>query len=379
MLLYLSGSFPRFHDGIADGAVKLLDEMLVHYDQIKLLVSDLPQIREYTEHNIKITYFYMPSWRIKKDNIKYFLEICQDNDIDCIHMEYPGDGYGKTLLASLLPLIIKLYNIKKHKSIQFYIRLHEFTKARLLRKVAIMPMVLFADKVYIPALYDRTVLKKYFGEKIQATFIGSNIEYTNNIDTNIQSHNKINIAYFGFVYHGKGIERLFKLWKEIKERDLRHEICFTIIGELNPNNDNHFADYHKKAYHWLEAFDLLNDVRITGYEVDAHAVSHELNNVDIAMLLYEDGLTLRRGSFIACLEHGIPIITTPGDQEANELFGDCQGVAMTQTDSEVIEKVFEWVHNSDKREIAGKQNKQRSQIFDWSVIAQKLLNDYGLI
>ncbi len=377
-LLYISGSYPASPEGIAASAGMLLDAMagMGMKEHIKLLTTDLPVIKNHMKQSDSIQVTYLDNWKISIKNIQNYLRILKDDKITVIHMEYPGDCYGKTLLASILPLVTRLWNMGKKNKISFNVRLHEFTCARLIRKAAIIPILLFADSVYVPALRDRKAAVRIAGKRVKKTIIGANIAVC---PAEKERNGKTVISYFGSVYPGKGIERMLKLWKQIRDRDGENRFEFKIIGEVNPDNDNHFSEYHKKVIAWLEEYGMREVVKITGYVTDEE-VSGEIRNSQVATLLYEDGLTLRRGSFLAYLTHGIPIVTTNGDEEAAELLEGHDGIFMSDSDDELLAKVYEFVE-MDESEAAGihKDNREIAKYFSWDEIAKTFLGDYGLL
>ena len=319
---------------------------------------------------------YFDNWKTNFKNIKKYIHLLKKDNITVIHMEYPGNCYGKTLLASFLPLITKLYTIKKKQKIIFNVRLHEFTCARLLRRIAIIPILLFADAIYIPALNDRKAAKKIVGKKVKDTIIGANIEVFPMIK---RKTDKKVISYFGSVYRGKGIKRMLNIWKQIKEADTENQFEFKIIGEINSGNNNHFAEYHKQVMKWLKQYQMLDFVQITGYVTEQQA-SEEIQNSYLATLFYEDGLSLRRGSFLAYLTHGIPIVTTLGDEESVKLLKGNKGVFMSDDDCEIVNKIFEFAAmNEENLNKITEMNKKIAKQFNWDKIAKKFLEDYGLI
>lgn len=377
-LLYISGSYPDNQEGIAAGAKVLLDAMVRqdYKGEIFLLTTDTPVISNNIEKNSSVKYFLLKNWRVTPKNVKTVFDIIKKNKIKEIHMEYPGDLYGKTFLASFLPMFVRIYNLFHKEKINFSVRLHEFSRARFLRKVAIMPIALFSKRIYIPAQHDRELIRKVAGKRVMETIIGTNIMVS---PCEVHKTDKTVISYFGGVYHGKGIERMFRLWKEINDRDIENNFVFKIIGELNPDNNNHFAEYHKMAKGWLKDYGLLDKVQITGYVTDEE-VSREIQNTDIATVLYEDGLTLRRGSFIAYLTHGVPIITSLPDEEADKLLNGVKGVFMTDSDEEIVNQAYKWKHLSqqEKTQIFI-ENKEKSKYFSWDEIAKTFLRDYGMM
>lgn len=378
MLLFISGSYPDSQDGIATGAKVLLDAMLQHIkaEDIFLLTTDAPEIRRHLERQASVEYALMPNWRVTPANIRRIFHILDTHPVDVIHMEYPGNLYGKTFLASLLPAIVKLYNVVRKKRIAFHVRLHEFTQARFLRKVAILPILLFADSLYIPSLKDRRTVARVARKRVKPTVIGTNILVA---EGQRQLSDKVTISYFGFVYHGKGIEPMLALWQQLKAQDTEDKLRFRIIGDVGTEETNHFAEYHKQVWQWIEEYGMTDAVSVTGYISDEE-VSRELRNTDIATVLYEDGLTLRRGSFLAYLAHGVPIITTQGDAEAAALFEGHEGICMAQNQEQMLEQIGLWCHMpQEQRARIARDNEALSQYFAWDKIAQGFLKDYGLL
>lgn len=377
MLLFISGSFPDNQEGIAAGAKVLLDAMLKYISnkEVRLLTTNVPIISDSIDKNTNVKYNQLDNWRVSKKNIKYIYSLLDEN-INVIHMEYPGDLYGKTFLPTWLPCIVKIYNIREKKSISFNVRLHEFTNARFLRKLAIIPILIFADNIYVPALKDRKAVSFFAKNKVKPTIIGTNIKAINTL--NKQTENIV-ISYFGSVYPGKGIERMLRIWKELNDSTAGLKYNFKIIGDIGTEKNNHFSDYHKKIWNLIDEYGLRDKIDVTGYISD-ESVSEELNNSSIATLLYEDGLTLRRGSFLAYLSHGIPIITTNGDEEANALFLGHSGITMTNSDCEIINAIKKYSKlTKEQYEKVKRDNIKLSEEFDWNKIAKKFLSDYGLL
>ena len=341
MLLYISGSYPENEEGIAACAKVTLASFAknMEADRIILLTTDTPIVTDKIAVNSPVKYDLMPNWHINRRNIQKLYKILHENNIRVIHMDYPGDLYGKTFLASFIPYLVHRYNRRYGTDIKVNVRLHEFTRSRFLRKVAIMPILFCADSIYVPAKKDRDIVGKFAGMRVHPTFIGSNITV---IDDDIKPDpGKVTISYFGSVYPGKGIEHMLDIWKKIKQQDTDNKYIFKIIGDIGTENSNHFADYHKQVWKWITKYGLKDSIEVTGYLSDED-VSREIKRSSMATLFYEDGLTLRRGSFLAYLAHGIPIITSEGDEESIELFSDHPGITMAMSDAEIINKIYEY-------------------------------------
>lgn len=95
--------------------------------------------------------------------------------------------------------------------------------------------------------------------------------------------------------------------------------------------------------------------------------------------MYEDGLTLRRGSFLAYLSHGIPIVTSQGDQEARKMFQGHTGVSMNAGDEEFLKAVDLYGNmNLQERQQIHEDNIKLSENFNWNKIAKTFLADYHI-
>lgn len=377
MLLYVTGSYPDSPEGIAAAAKILLDSMIEMSKRKKiiLLTTDIPIISNRINENVNCKYRLIKNWKFRHSNIKEIYSILDKYPITAVHMEYPGDLYGKTFLASFLPYIIHRYNRKRGRKISVNVRLHEFTRARFLRKVAIIPIVLNADRIYIPAQKDREVVSKFAKNRVFSTKIGTNIKVVP--DEVIQS-DQVTISYFGSVYPGKGIEKMLSVWKKVKQLDKDNKFRFKIIGDIGIEEDNHFAAYHRQVRNWIKEYGLIDNIEVTGYISD-EKVSKEIQKTQIATLFYEDGLTLRRGSFLAYLAHGIPIVTSQGDDEAAALFSNHPGIRMADSEEEIIKNIIELSNISkNDREIIKRDNIRLSEKFNWRRIAYTFMKEYGI-
>lgn len=379
-ILFISGSFPNVPDGIGDSAKILFDNLIINSsdDKFYLLTTKNDSIIEFIKEKGYENCYYLDDWKLKLKNIKKIKRILKDNpDINIIHFEYPGNCYGRHFMASFLPLVVKNYCFWHKRKIKIHVRLHEFSQARFLRKIAILPILYKSDRIYIPSSTDRNSVKKIISKKkILKTYIGSNIFVDGLYEKD--NNDRFVVSYFGLVYKGKGIERLLNLWKILKEK-YGDRIYFKIIGEINPDNMNKFSEYHKDILSLIENYGLKNSIEITGYLKDVE-VSHEITNSDLSMLLFEDGLTFRRGSFLAYLSHGVPIVTVQGDEDVRHTFNDCSGVFMCNSDEEIINKV-EICMNADEdyRSRMRNDNINASKMFDWSNIAKDFLDSYDRI
>ncbi len=378
-LLFITGSILPMHEGIAAAAQLLFDGICnsAGREKVLLLTSDGEGVRERQQKNGQCQAAYLLDWKFRIVNLRTLWLLLKEHNIRHVHMEYPGDGYGKTAFPSFLPFLTKLFGLLCGRRVAFHIRLHEFSMARVSRKIAILVLLLLADDVQIPGERERKQLKHIFGEKIREAKIGSNIVvYPAERPATVTACRQI--SYFGSVYPGKGIRPMLELWSRLAQDDLEGKYQFVIIGEINSKNGNHFEDYHRQVEEWIRELNLSERIRITGY-LDERNVSSELQKTACATLLYEDGLSLRRGSFLACLAHGVPIVTTSGDDVAKRLFSGLLGICMSEDSAEQELQVQQYCSLSDaERERIALQHKELAKQFSWEGICKEYCELYEL-
>lgn len=372
-ILFVTATYPLHKGGICDASEKMF-EAFMHQNVSQWLMTgyyeetkDHLKGKEYSDRVVYVN----PEWQCNYKNYSLLKKNLNEKEIDVIHIEYPGD-YRKGLFVNFLPIYIKWRNCFHKKKIKVFVRLHEFSKARRIRRIAIIPIFLFSTNICIPALFDYELLKKYFGKKITKGRIGSNIEITK-VKTSVHPE-KTNISYFGDIYKNKGIENLLSVFEKIKNDEKKEQFNFTIIGSMSTDKDALFCDYHKYILDVIKKKKLENDIRITGYLVEE--VERELCNTDIALLLYDDGISLRRGSFLAYLTHGVPIITTAGDKECQQLFGELEGVYMAKSLEDIIRTIYAWSEDKEKLLDRGKKNLELTKYFTWENIGKQTIDGY---
>jgi len=111
------------------------------------------------------------------------------------------------------------------------------------------------------------------------------------------------LAHFGLVYPGKGMETLLEALAML--RRARPEACLVVIGDTRES---------ERAYRaGLEALALRLGVAAavtwTGRRTDED-VSRILAAADVFVAPFDGGASIRRGSLMAGLAHGLPVVST---------------------------------------------------------------------
>ncbi len=114
------------------------------------------------------------------------------------------------------------------------------------------------------------------------------------------------IAYFGFFNASKGLDTLLTALAQLRQSgDYRLLLVGGGTGASDPTDAATWAALQAQ----IAALGLGEAVQRTGYGSPA-AVSAALLSADMAALPFRDGASLRRGSLLAILAHGLPLVTT---------------------------------------------------------------------
>jgi glycosyltransferase involved in cell wall biosynthesis len=133
------------------------------------------------------------------------------------------------------------------------------------------------------AAYDRTTFRTSYGLKA---------------DT-------LAIVYFGLLNHSKGLELLIDAFELILTKMPAARLLL-LGGEAGASDP---TDRHTAAGVRCRLNRLGERVVRTGW-LRPQALSEYLLAADVALLPYADGASPRRGSLLACAEHGLPIVST---------------------------------------------------------------------
>jgi glycosyltransferase involved in cell wall biosynthesis len=124
------------------------------------------------------------------------------------------------------------------------------------------------------------------------------------------------LGYFGFLNERKGGEDLIETLAALVARGLPAHLLF--IGGRVGSSDPANMVYARQVERLITERGLQHRVHYTDF-VPAEEVSASLEAVDVCVLPYRDGVSLRHGSLHACLAHGRPIVTTRPSVETPEL------------------------------------------------------------
>jgi glycosyltransferase involved in cell wall biosynthesis len=183
------------------------------------------------------------------------------------------------------------------------------------------------------------------------------------------------LSYFGLLHESKGVETLLRALARLLEGGKRVKLL--MVGGKVGASDPTTTDYAHRMEALGRELGLADQLLWTGY-VDDEEVSANLLASDICVLPYKDGVSLRRGSLMAALAHGLPLISTRSSIQVNELIEGENIVLVPPDDVEALAaKIQELAASEGLRRRLGDGAKRLSQAFSWERIAEETVALYS--
>lgn len=185
------------------------------------------------------------------------------------------------------------------------------------------------------------------------------------------------IAFFGFLHPVKGLEILLSAFQIVLAK-CPHARLLLIGGvESLALPSEQAASYWQQLENKIEELNLDASVHMTGY-MDADAISQNLANVDIGVLPFNHGVTLKSGSLLTLMAHALPIVATYANPAEAELEEVLRLVPPRSIDP-LANEIINLLKNPNLRQQLGTTAYQFSRQFNWANIADAHLSIYQAI
>jgi len=175
------------------------------------------------------------------------------------------------------------------------------------------------------------------------------------------------VCYFGFLNATKGALDLVQAMSRLVRRGEDTRLLF--IGGLAGASDPANTAYAAQVRAEIDRLGLGERVLYTGFVKEAD-VSAAFYASDICVLPYRDGASYRRGSLMAALAHGMPIITTEPSMQVSGLSEGANVMLVPPGDVEALaEAIASLCGNPKERQRLAKAAQGLAQRFAWDSIA----------
>ncbi len=234
-------------------------------------------------------------------------------DFDVVNIQYQAAAYNMNSAAiNLLPW--RLHHITRTVVTFHDLRVpYLFPKAGRLRRTAVSFMARQAHGVIATNPEDYQSLVSLRSRSVVQIPIGSNIQAREVDPAEITAVRRelglvegdCLLGYFGFLHTSKGADVLLRALASLPTN-----VHLVFIGGRTGSSDeaNNQA-FFARLDGLIADLQLAERVHWTGF-VPEHHVSAYLKAVDLMVMPYRDGVSLRRGTLMAALAHGRALVTT---------------------------------------------------------------------
>ncbi len=307
---------------------------------------------------------------------------------DLVHMQYQAAAYGMHLsIHGLTWWLRRRFPIARAVTYHDLREPYLFPKAGRLRPWALRQLARHADLALTTNEADRVELERSVEGPIQALVpIGSNIadrppegfdRHSFRANAGIPT-DRLVLAYFGFLNASKGGRTLLEALELLRAagRDAQLLMIGGAVGASDPTNAAYLAAFEAEA----ERRGLAEALRWTGH-LPPEAVSAWLHAADVVALPYQDGASYRRGSLLAALAHGRPVVTTlpaPAGEGGLPALVDGESARLVDADNgpALAAAINQIADDPDLAARLGQSARELADHFSWQEIARRHVELY---
>lgn len=384
----ITGEFPPMQGGVGDFTLELARELVKMGHQIFIL-TNIYANPPHQEHGIGVQPSVEEWGRISRGKTsneagyQQAIAWVKDNQLDLVNIQYQAAAYNMNIAANQLPSRLRKH-VKVVTTFHDLLVPYLFPKAGGLRKKVIYKMAQRSHRIIVTNRQDEQELHEQ-GKMpaIGRIPIGSNIAVNPplNYDPEDWRHKRhipadtYLVGYFGFVNKTKGVDTLAHAVRLLIEQ-YHVPTHLLIIGGQTGASDQTNIQQADIAQQLIGGLGISRHVSWTGF-VEAEEVSAHLMACDVVALPFKDGVSLRRGTLMAALLHGCPIVTTfPAEEDPDLVDGQTMRMIPSDNPQALAEVLYNLHQHSDQRQQLAQAAREYSQTFEWNAIAKQTSEFY---
>jgi glycosyltransferase involved in cell wall biosynthesis len=216
---------------------------------------------------------------------------------EAVVVQYPTQGYGWSIVPHLLGVY---YSLKP--GVTFALALHESSQLSSKARAALFVLMSFAQRVIFTSRYEADISSRQHPRlRTRHTVIPINFNLRPSAQINPLSGRPRDVCYFGQIRPNKGLEQFLDVALKLVVDHPKIEV--SIMGQV-PAGYEDYLEQVRKAIHGTPN-KILQD--LPGEDVTAF-----LNLCKVAYLPFPDGMSERRGSFLAAISNGTAVVAHSG-------------------------------------------------------------------
>lgn len=316
---FVTGEFPPLRGGVGDYTDRLTHHLADQGVDITVITSaavssaEVPSPDDRSVAVVReIGDWGWPSWR-------QIRTILRQRPADIVHVQYQTGAYGLHPAVNLLPLWLRFLNPKPKVITTFHdLRVpYIFPKIGRLRELANLALAGLSDLAIVTNEDDYRVLERRGKSELSLIPIGSNIAvdpprgfqpatWRNQLGV---APDQTLLAYFGFLNSSKGLDVLLDALSILRRAEGAGSYRLLMVGGGVGDTDPTNKAYKEQLQQQITRLDLTDSIIWTDY-ANHPEISACLLSAQMGVFPFLDGASFRRGSLLAALFHGLPIIST---------------------------------------------------------------------
>ncbi|HEX9464982.1 MAG TPA: glycosyltransferase family 4 protein [Alphaproteobacteria bacterium] len=264
----ICGSIPSVRCGVADYSRLLADALEVA--------------------GIRITRLDGSDWSLRA--LHRMLKRADRQGCDALHIQYPAMGFGWSLVPHAIGYFARVPTV---------VTLHEFDLSVLPRKISIAAFAGGVRHLVFTTDRERAAFVRrmsWVSPRTSIVPIGSNVPFLAPCPPTEPV-----IACFGQVKANRGWEAFIELARHAQAGGRNYR--FRMIGSAIPGQQEYLATLRRSTANLPIDWQL---------DMAPDRVAVALSTATLAYLPYPDGVSARRGSLLAAMGNGLPIVTSSG-------------------------------------------------------------------
>lgn len=352
----ISADYPDIISGIGDYSAILFKEFRKHTFQTYLITTKHELISNNID-TLNVNWDY--------NGLINIYSFIKRNNIKLVIIQYPGILYGKyNLFIHFLCFYLRI------KGLKVITTLHEFSNVNFLRRVSELIFLFFSQKTIITNKYELKNTLMYFipQKSIEIIPIFPNII----IEKCLSDKESNSVLYFGMIYNNKKLDKVLETMNVI-DKIYPHRFNFRFVSGVHMNQKSYFNNIYEDANKSLTKSDWY--INLPSDEIVTH-----LENTFIAVLFFNDGLSVRRGSALALIAAGVPLITNKGKYSSDFSDLEDKGVFYYSNDIELkikldkLKEDTEFYSNCCKNlQLFSKRFSIKNSVDEYISVIQKIL------
>lgn len=375
----VTGEYPPMEGGVGDFTRKLAIALREKDHNVHILTNRLGPTSSHP-NNQESPLVYRRIHNTGLPLVRTIQRWVHETAPDALNLQYQAAAYRMRGGINVYPWL------HRDKTIPVVVTFHDllppylFPKAGPLRSWSVRTLARHADGVITTNAEDQHQLIHKVGvpaSKVSVIPIGSNIDPSPPAGFTPErwrasyeiAREDLLLGFFGFMNQSKGIETLIASLAALTEAEVPVKLVF--IGGRTGSSDRTNAEYADTIDALIAELGLSDRIRATGF-TEPSGVSAALLSLDLCVLPYRDGASLRHGTLHAALKHGAPIITTHPRVPIPQLrHGENCFLIPPDEPGALTDAVLTLASHPEQRKALGQGAEALASSFSWDRIAEK--------